>query len=128
MKRMTGGLFVLLFLIGTLGTLSIGMSVGAAGGSSVATACMKGGYDRYVDEGGDRFPDEQTCVGWVADNPGQPLLIDMAKLCSQGAYILYADDDGNQFTDEEGCLGWVADHPGQPPVAMDDTTPDDPNA
>lgn len=118
LKRSTGGLFGLAFLLGILG---IGLSVGAASiASTAAQACTNGGYARYVDEDGDRFPDQQTCVTWIVGHPGESPLIGMAKLCSHGAHILYADDDGNPFTDEGGCLSWVAGHPGEPPVATND--------
>lgn len=117
-KRTIGGLFGLALL---LGTLSVGMSVGAASGApAAAQACMNGGFARYVDDDGTRFPNPQTCVAWVAGHPGESPLIDMAKLCSHGAHILYADDDGNQFSDKDSCLNWVAGHPGVPPVAVDD--------
>ncbi len=120
LKRITGGLFVLVIL---LSALAIGVPVGAAG-AGCATACANGGYARYVDEDGDRFPDQQTCTGWIAGHPGESPLINMAKLCSHGAHILYIDD-GNSFADEDACLGWVAEHPGTPPTAADDGADDD---
>jgi hypothetical protein len=92
--RTLRGLSVLAMLVGALGAGMTAHAAPAAPAINMAKLCSNGAYVLYMDDNGDQFLTEASCVSWTKKHPGQPPIA--------------IDDDPDE-------------HPDQPDVDTDNT-------